>query len=84
MPHFSLRVSPAEKIGLIISVSKKTAKQAVVRNLIKRRVRAVWRSFAPQLKPGSYLIIARPGSEVVKGDALEQEFAKLLAASHKL
>jgi len=76
--HFSLRFSKAEEIKLIISVSKKVAKKAVTRNLIKRRVRAVFRTL-PNLKVGSYMIIARAGSESVKGKELESELSKLVS-----
>ena len=82
MSHFSLRFSPSSELKLIISVSKKVSKKAVVRNLIKRRVRAVFKDMKP--KPGTYLIIARAGAEIVKGKELEQELSKLMAASYKL
>jgi ribonuclease P protein component len=75
--HFSLRVSPSSHTEMIISVSKKVAKKAVVRNLIKRRVRAVMRGFLPDLKPASYLLIALSGAQEVKGQALREELAQL-------
>ncbi len=81
MSHFSLRISPSEKPKLIISVSKKVAKKAVTRNLVKRRVRAVFRSINPRI--GTYLIIARAGADAVKGEELEHELSKLLATSPK-
>jgi len=77
MANFSLRFFPAEKAGLIVSVSKKTAKKAVVRNKIKRRVRAVMREFVGNLRPGSYLIVAKPGSEKIRGQELKSELKKL-------
>lgn len=76
--HFSLRFSKAEEIKLIISVSKKVAKKAVTRNLIKRRVRAVFRAL-PNLRVGSYMVIARSGSENIKGKELESELSKLIS-----
>jgi len=75
--YFSLKFSPGDKTQLIISVSKKISKKAVVRNTIKRRVRAVFRKIAPNLKTGTYLYIARPGSENIKGDELVRELSKL-------
>jgi ribonuclease P protein component len=77
MPHFSLRTTPGDRANLIISISKKTAKKAVTRNLVKRRVRAVMRPLLPQLPARSYLLIARAGAEEVKGAALRQELAEL-------
>lgn len=78
MLHFSLRVSPAEEAGFIISVSKKTAKQAVTRNRIKRRLRAALAPYRATLKPASYLIIAHRGAESIRSEALRQELAILL------
>ena len=40
------------------SVSKKIGK-AVVRNLVKRRLRAAFTQELPQIKPGLYIIVAR-------------------------
>ncbi|MBX4206256.1 ribonuclease P protein component [Candidatus Parcubacteria bacterium] len=78
MTHFSLRTSLGNEAKLIISVSKKVAKKAVTRNLIKRRVRAAFRPLARKLKPATYMFIARAGAEEVKGEALERELAELL------
>lgn len=78
--HFALRTSLSVKTEFIISVSKKVAKSAVVRNTIKRRVRAAFRTLAINLKPGIYLIIARTGSENIKGKELENELKSLLRA----
>lgn len=78
MTHFSLRVTPADKIKVIISVSKKISKKAVVRNRIRRRVRPVLQKFIPRLKPATYLIIAKSGADEVKGEALEKELKSLM------
>ena len=83
MPSFSLRVTSADTAKLIISVSKKVAKKAVTRNKIKRRVRAVFRNLISDLKPGSYLIIAKSGAESLKSKELESEL-KSLVVSRKL
>ena len=40
----------ATRIG--ISVSRKVSKRAVVRNRIKRQIRAVWRQLLPHISPG--------------------------------
>ncbi len=41
------------------SVSKKLGK-AVVRNKVKRRLREAARALLPDLKPGMYVVVARP------------------------
>ena len=75
MSHFSLRVTSSEKTRVIISVSKKVAKKAVTRNLIKRRIRPILNKFS--LKPAQYLLIARPGSDKIKGEELQEELRAL-------
>jgi ribonuclease P protein component len=75
---FNLKFSRADDIKLIISVSKKVSKKAVVRNKIKRRVRATMREKIKNLKPGKYLIIAKPGSQNLKGKELENELRSVM------
>lgn len=82
--YFSLRFNPSSEAKLVISVSKKVAKKAVTRNKIKRRVRAVFRNIISRLKTGTYLIVAKIGSENIKGKELENELLKLLAKNSKL
>ena len=50
--------SPQKRIGF--SVSKKVG-GAVVRNLIKRRLRECVRPMLPDLKPGLYVVVTHPG-----------------------
>ena len=76
-PHFSLRTSPAETLQVVISVSKKVSKKAVVRNTIRRRIRPLLKAMTMNLKPQAHLLIVRPGSEMLKGEALRQELALL-------
>lgn len=76
--HFSSRFSSGEEIKLIISVSKKIAKHAVVRNKIKRRVRTIFRSLTPGLKRGTYLVIAKHGAEEIRGKELENELRSVM------
>lgn len=78
MNHFHLRVNQVDKLEIIISVSKKISKKAVVRNKIKRRVRAVMQSIIPKLKPAQYLIIAKIGAEKIKGKELHNELFSLI------
>ena len=78
MAHFYLRVTPAARATLIISVSKKISKKAVVRNRIRRRVRPILQKFISHLKPATYFIIAKPGAEEIKGETLEKELKSLM------
>ena len=73
---FSLRKSPSEKVEIVISVSKKVAPKAVVRNTIKRRVRAVLREM--KLTRAKYLFIALRGSESLRGEDLKRVISKLI------
>lgn len=79
MACFVLRISPSEKVEFVISVSKKVAKKAVTRNLIRRRLRPVLREL--KLSPAKYLIVAKPGAEKLKGEALKSELAMLFKKS---
>lgn len=58
-----------------ITVTKKTSKSAVVRNRIKRRLRAVLRDTLPDYaKPGvDYVVIGRAITETCPYDALEND-----------
>ncbi len=76
MPSFILRKSPSEKVVFVISVSKKVAKKAVTRNLIKRRIRPILRTFS--LKPATYLLIAKPGADKIKGEELKRELTSII------
>ncbi|OHA90950.1 MAG: ribonuclease P protein component [Candidatus Zambryskibacteria bacterium RIFCSPHIGHO2_01_FULL_44_22b] len=76
--YFYLRFSPSDQVKLVISVSKKISKKAVVRNTVKRRVRAVMRSLVKNLKPGIYMIVAKPGADKIKGKELEDEIFRLI------
>lgn len=78
MAHFYLRVVPADKIALIISVSKKVSKKAVMRNKIRRRVRPILQKLTHHLKPAAYFIVAKPGAEEIRGEALEKELKSLM------
>ena len=55
-----------------ISISTKVVKLAVVRNRIKRRLRAAFRQLLPQVKPGWNIIVT------VKTQALEGEYEHFL------
>lgn len=83
MSYFYLRVAPAPEAKVIISISKKISKKAVIRNRIRRRVRPIMREFIPHLKTATYLIVAKPGAEKIKGEELKKEL-KLLVTGCRL
>ena len=80
MQHFYLRVTPADRVKVVISVSKKISKKAVIRNRIRRRVRPIAREFVSKLKPATYFIIAKPGAEKIKGEELKNELKSLVVS----
>ncbi|AOY82096.1 ribonuclease P protein component [Moorena producens JHB] len=61
-----------------ISISQKVSKKAVVRNRIKRQIRAALRQLLPRLSPGWKLVV------IVKPEARECEYAQLLRELEKL
>ena len=67
---------PPSRVG--ISISQKVSKKAVVRNRIKRQLRAALRQLLPRLSPGWKLVI------IVKPEARECEYAQLLRELEKL
>ena len=73
---FSLKVKSSPELKIIISVSKKVSKKAVIRNTVKRRVRAVIKNL--KLEPASYIFIAKPGAENLKGKTLENELTRII------
>ena len=79
MPPFSLRISPSDKAEVIISISKKVSKSAVIKNTIRRRIRPLVKKMT--LKPAQYLLIVRNGAEKLKGKTLEAELIKIMRNS---
>ena len=75
--HFYSRVTPSEEVKVIISVSKKVSKSAVIRNTIKRRIRPIIKKL--KLKPAKYLIVAKPGAEKIKRKELEKEISGIIS-----
>ncbi len=63
-------VSPSVRIG--ISISQKVSKRAVVRNRIKRQLRAALRQLLPDIEPKWDVII------VVRPNALQCDYAEFL------
>lgn len=69
---------PVDRTKVVISVSKKISKKAVIRNRIRRRVRPIMREYIQSLKPAIYFIVAKPGAEKIKGKELENELKSLM------
>jgi ribonuclease P protein component len=69
-PHLPTRIG--------ISISTKVSKKAVVRNLIKRRVRAALIELLPRINPGWQIVI------VVKTQAIECKYADFLRELEQL
>jgi ribonuclease P protein component len=71
-----LKTLPATRIG--ISISLKVSKLAVVRNRIKRQIRAALRQMLPRMSPGWNLVI------VVRPTAQECNYAEFLRQLEQL
>lgn len=70
---------PPTRIGIVVS-RKAVGKRAVVRNRVKRRLRAACRQLLPQIQPGWLLIIsARSGCAECDYGKFLQELEQLLA-----
>jgi ribonuclease P protein component len=61
-----------------IAISKKVSKKAVVRNRLKRLIKACFRELLPMIKPGWQLII------MVRSSAIECEYEHFLRELKKL
>jgi ribonuclease P protein component len=74
---------PTTRFG--ISVSKKVSKKAVVRNLLKRQVKAALRQLLPQIAQGwSVVIGVRPSAQGCEYVEILRELEQLLAAAEVL
>jgi len=69
---------PAAPTKIGISISRKVSKKAVVRNLIKRRIRHACRTLLPQIQPGWHIVIA------VRYNARECEYEHFLQELKRL
>lgn len=68
-----------------ISISQKVSKRAVVRNRIKRQIRAILREFLPQLRVGRRLVISvRPNAVGCEYQEFLRELRKLLTQAEVL
>ncbi|MBX4200100.1 ribonuclease P protein component [Candidatus Parcubacteria bacterium] len=75
---FLLKTGKSEVVRVGVSVSKKVSKSAVVRNTVRRRVYSAIGPIFSKLKPGLYLLTARPGAEKLRGKSLEAILRDLL------
>jgi ribonuclease P protein component len=67
----------ATRIG--ISVSQKVSKKAVIRNRIKRQIRAALRELLPDLSPGwKVVVVVRPSALECKYEHFLRELKQLL------
>jgi ribonuclease P protein component len=78
-----LKTLPATRIG--ISISLKVSKLAVVRNRIKRQIRAALRQMLPRLSPGwNLVIVVRPTAQECNYAEFLQELEQLLVEAEVL
>jgi ribonuclease P protein component len=76
-PHFWLKAAPDEAFRLGVSVSKKVAKSAVVRNRVRRRVYSAISRLEASPSPALYLVVAKNGAEKMEGAELLRELEGL-------
>jgi ribonuclease P protein component len=80
LPDSTTENLPATRFG--ISVSQKVSKKAVVRNLLKRQVKAALRQLLPQVVRGwSVVIGVRPSAQGCEYVEILRELEQLLAAA---
>jgi ribonuclease P protein component len=80
--HFSITAAVSTEGRAAAVVSKKVAKRAVDRHLLKRRILAV---AAPYVAPGrSFVVYARAGSTSLSYAALKRELDTLLTTGAKV
>lgn len=76
-------IAPPTRIG--ISISQKVSKKAVVRNRIKRQIRAAFRQILPQVAPGWRLVVVvRPGAQECEYGQFLRELKQLLTEAEVL
>jgi ribonuclease P protein component len=68
-----------------ISISQKVSKRAVVRNRIKRQIRAAWHQLLPQVCPGwDVVIVVKPTADQCNYAEILQELKQLLVEAEVL
>jgi ribonuclease P protein component len=72
-------ILPTTRFGIVIG--KKISKKAVVRNLVKRRIKAALRQLAAQILPGKMVVIGcRSGITQCEYPEILRELKKILVA----
>ena len=80
LPKSTTENLPATRFG--ISVSKTVSKKAVIRNLLKRQVKAALRQMLPQITNGwSVVIGVRPSAQGCEYVEILRELEQLLASA---
>lgn len=68
-----------------LSVSQKVSKRAVVRNRVKRLIRAAIRKLLPRVSPGwDFIVVVQPGAQECNYGQILQELEQLLAQAEVL
>ncbi|MCL2931581.1 MAG: ribonuclease P protein component [Trichodesmium sp. MAG_R03] len=74
------KLEPHKPTRIGISISKKVSKGAVVRNRIKRQIRAALREILPYISRGwDIVIVVKPTAQQCNYDEFLQQLEKLLA-----
>ena len=75
--------APGRELKVGFSVSKKVGK-AVIRNKVKRRLRECFRPYLGDVKPGLYVIVARPSAAKAAFRSLQKDMRYLLKKQNAL
>ncbi len=81
-PHFMVKVLPSSQSEsrFAVSVSKKVASTAVLRNRTRRRVYSVLRDYLLKVKPSlNIALVAKNGAPTLQGDVLRNEVSAALS-----
>lgn len=76
--HASLVILPAAETKCGVVVSKKTARRATARNLMRRRVFSILRDTLPSIAPKHIAVLTRPSAVTLDFDALHDDLRALL------
>jgi ribonuclease P protein component len=80
LPSTTIENLPATRFG--VSVSKTVSKKAVIRNLLKRQVKAALRQLLPQITGGWSIVIGvRPSAQGCEYLEILRELEELLVAA---